>query len=113
VKRSSAAFKKKVGSDGEVARARSNDRTAEVAVKLMATSSSNDILSALAATDENLGDGHGPLLIKDNLGRTVIDSPDAWLQKPADVDFSDEVGEREWTFDAVDTSMNVGGTTTL
>src|SRR3990172_3302697 len=89
--RANPMFNTMVGSDGEGARAKSNDTSGSVTLTLMQTSLSNDALSALAALDETSGDGVGPLLIKDGLGRTLIQAESAWLEKPANAEFGREI----------------------
>jgi hypothetical protein len=97
------------GSDGEGYRAKSNDKSGTVTLTLLQTSASNDALSALAKLDEASGDGVGPLLIKDNSGRTLIAAESCWIEKPADAEFAREISNREWTLksDAIE-FLNAG-----
>lgn len=85
-----------VGSDGEGARAKSNDKSAEITLTLMQSSASNDLLSSLSRADELTGDGVGPLLVVDRSGRTLIEAATCWIQKPADGEFGREIANREW-----------------
>ncbi len=105
------AFTKQVGSDGEVARSRSNDNTASVTFTLMQTSFSNDALSALHNVDKNIpfGAGIGPLMIKDLNGSSLFSAPQAWITKNSDSEYAQEVGSREWTIDTGDMVALVGG----
>jgi hypothetical protein len=97
VARDNPSFNSIVGSDGEGARAKSNDRSATVTVTLVQTSDSNDALSAAMNLDELSGDGVGALMIKDNSGRTLVQAETAWLEKPADLEFAREITNREWS----------------
>lgn len=107
--RDNPSFNKMVGSDGEGARAKSNDTGGSVTLTLMQTSISNDALSALALLDETTGDGVGPLLIKDGLGRTLIQAESAWLEKPADAEFAREISNREWVIQSDNLQIFDGG----
>lgn len=94
----SDAFSDVVGTDGEVSRARSSDRRATVTIKLMQTSPTNDLFSAVATADEDTpgGAGVGALVIRDRNGTTVYRADEAWIQKRPDADFDRTVGPREW-----------------
>ena len=94
--RTNDTYQTVAGADGEAARAKSNDRSGTVTFTLMQTSAANDLLSALALADELTGDGVGPLLIKDLNGTTLVQAETAWVQKPANVEFGQEMSEREW-----------------
>ena len=85
-----------VGSDGEGARAKSNDKSGTITFTLLQTSLSNDLLSGLITLDELSGDGVGPFMIKDNSGRTLLTAESAWIEKPADSEFGREISNREW-----------------
>lgn len=103
------AFTKGSGSDGEGWRAKSNDKTAEMALTLLQTSASNDALSALATLDELSGDGVDPFLAKDNSGRTVVFAETVWLEKKSDLEFAREVTNREWPIHTDSLNVLVGG----
>lgn len=104
------AYTKRTGADGEVARVRSRNRSGSVTITLMATSASNDILSALARLDEETGQGVGEFMMKDTLGRTLIAAPNAWVAKVAPVEFGKEIGDREWLIEVDVLDVFVGGT---
>lgn len=109
VSRANDTWKKTVGATGEVVRSRNRDRTGTITFTLLQTSPSNLYLSGLNHKDEALGTGIVPVQVKDNLGTTVISAPQAWVLKPADVTYGDEVESREWTLDCADLDMLVGG----
>jgi len=96
VERDSDAFTKIVGADGEVSRSASADLSGTITITLLGTSSSNDILSALALADQISLSGEFPVLIKDELGTTLHTAPSAWIQKAATKEYAAEVGENEW-----------------
>jgi hypothetical protein len=97
--RSADSFTLHVGADGEAVRTRSSNRSGTVTVKLVQTSPSNDVLAAAAAGDELAGSGVGPLFVKDLGGRTLVAAQNAWVKKPAVVDFGADVADREWTLE--------------
>jgi hypothetical protein len=92
-------FTKKVGADGEVARVGNADQTDTVEMTLLQTSASNDTLNTFMLADMATGAGALPLQIKDKSGRSLHVWASAWIQKPAEVSYAKEVGNRVWTFD--------------
>lgn len=109
VTRAEKSFNLKVGTTGEAARARNRNRSGTVTFTLLQTSASNDALSSKLQEDELTGTGTGPLLVADNLGTTVINGDQCFLEKPADVEFGKEIQAREWTVVVPDLDMFVGG----
>jgi hypothetical protein len=109
VARNNPSYNMSIGSDGEGVRAKSNDRGGTVTLTLMQSSVSNDALSAVSLLDEASGDGIGPLLVKDNSGRTICGAETAWIQKPADSEFAREATTREWVFETDLLDVFIGG----
>ena len=107
--RNNDSFALTVGSDGEGARSKSNDKSGIVTLTLMQSSLSNDLLSAQALLDELSGDGIAPLLIKDLSGTTLVAAETAWIRKPSDVEFSKEITTREWIIETNALDIFVGG----
>ena len=75
------------GADGEVVRIKSNDRRGTITLTLIQSSSSNDIMSALAVSDEEANIGARPIFVKDGTGSTILMSAYGWIVKPADVTY--------------------------
>lgn len=98
VRRSTPSFTKKVGTDGEVTRSRTNDRTGEFEIHLMQGSDDNDWLSALFLLDENSenGAGVGALSCEDKNGTTLHFAANAWLTEWPEANFDREAGPRVW-----------------
>jgi hypothetical protein len=109
VERTSDTFTKVSGADGIVSRAKSNDRSGSLTLTLAQTSPSNDVLSALAVTDELTNLGVVPVLIKEVSGSTVIVSAFGWVKKPPMVEYGKEIVNREWVLDLADVDFGVGG----
>lgn len=105
------AFTSTVGSDGEVVRNRSNDYRATITVKLLQSSSSNDLLSAIYESDRlaRNGAGVGALMIKDNQGRAIYTASEAWIRKHPDISFDREATSREWVIEAAELIPFTGG----
>ena len=99
VSRNNDSFMLAIGSDGEAARAANADKSGTVTVTLMQTSPSNDDLSNLMNADELTNTGTGALFVKDASGRTLVSAVEAWIRKPADVEFAREITGREWVFE--------------
>lgn len=111
-KRDEDSYKKKVGATGSVARAKIRNKGASVAVTLMMTSPTNALLSAVHLLGESVPPTNldqGPLMIKDLLGGTLCHAKVAWIKKVSDVEFSDDIVGREWTFDCESLDMVIGG----
>ena len=107
--RDEATWSKKTGADGETARNKTNNRAGKFTLTLMASSDSNDVLSALAILDELNNDGVFPIVIKDLLGRTVCAAGQAWITMPAKIEAGKELGDREWVIDSGPIEFFVGG----
>jgi hypothetical protein len=93
------AFSDVAGTDGEVARSKTNDRRATVEIILMSTSPTNDLLSAVHLADINTpgGAGVGAFLVTDLNGTSLFTAGNAWVQKAPDVTYGREANERTWT----------------
>jgi hypothetical protein len=104
-------FTLSVGTSGDACRAKSNNKSARVTLTLMQSSASNDLLTAVMAADlvSPNGDGIGPFIMKDNTGRTAYTAQNMWIVKAPTVDFSREVGSREWVFETDAMIAYVGG----
>jgi len=90
-------FLKVVGADGELARSLNPNDATVVTIKLIQTSKSNALLSALLQLDKATG-GRSPqvLLIKDRSGFTLNAFPTAWIVKPPDQPLDKQATSREW-----------------
>ena len=98
------------GADGEVARARSNDGRAQIAITLMQTSDSNDYLSGLYNADRAGNTGVRAMsIVERGSGRTIIASASAWVARLPDVGYSKGVETREWRIDTAGMAWFIGG----
>lgn len=116
VQRDQDAYKKKVGANGDVARAKVRDKSGSVVVTLLMTSPTNALLSQVHQLGEQnppTGLDCGPIQVQDLLGGTTCHAKVAWIKKVANVEFGDEILAREWTFDceSIDIVLGNGGTT--
>lgn len=93
---------KKVGCDGEIARAVSPDGTAKVKIALLQTSDSNSYFSQKVDEDRETGDGMFPLLIKDLKGGLVFSTEAAWCTKKASATRGKDTNNREWEIETGD-----------
>ena len=108
-------FTDKIGAEGEVARAKTNDHRATIKIKLMQTSSGHALLSVLRQVDINNpnGAGVGAFLVRDRGGSLVAHAEHAWIQKPPSPGLGREVGEWEWTLRAADMDLQFPGSPAL
>lgn len=110
IARNSDAFSLQVGSDGEAARSKSNDRSGRMTIRLLQTSPSNDILSAFALADEvTPGGAVVPFACKDLNGGSLHTAQTGWIVKKSDADYVVEAGEREWILETDDLKHTVAG----
>ncbi len=111
VEQTSEDFTMVVGTDGEVTRSKTNDRTAKVTVRLMQTSDGNAALSALNAKDlaQSNGAGVGSFLVKDRTSGTIkYTASSCWISKPPSVSFDKTATAREWEITVGDLSRQDG-----
>jgi hypothetical protein len=109
VSRNSDSFTLAVGSDGEAARSKSNDRSGRVVVNLMQTSLTNTLLSQQQLIDELTGNAVKPFLMKDIRGTSLYQAEAMWIVKPPDGSYAQEIESREWTFETGNLYMRTGG----
>ena len=112
-KRTSATFTTQIGASGEVARTKSNDRRGEITFTTLASSSTNDALSALALLDEQTGAGVGAFQLQDANGTTLLHAANAWVSKYPDTELGKELGETEWMISCDSLDVFRGGTSTV
>jgi len=109
VERENDTFTKQSGADGQVARAKTNDKTGMLTVTLQQTSLSNDTLSAIMKLDETTGNGVVPISLTDKRGTTKMIAAQGWIRKPPVIEEAKEVSSREWTIDLANMEVFVGG----
>lgn len=115
VEQVSDGFSDVAGTDGEVARSKSNDRRATATIKLLQTSSSNLPLSALHNSDLNApgGAGVGSFLMQDLEGATLVSGLQAWIVKFPDNSMDRTAKSREWQIRIASVDRVEGGNIVL
>lgn len=98
-----------VGAGGEATRSRSRNKSGTVTLTLMASSQSNDILSAVALADELSGTGVSPLFVKEFNGTTLVMAQNAWIKKLPTMERAKEAGTVEWVFECEAVDLLLGG----
>ena len=96
---------KKVGCDGEIARAVSPDNTYKVKIVLLQTSNSSSFFSKMADLDRDTGEGMFPILIKDLKGGQVFSTEAAWVVRKSPVNRGKDTNNREWELDTGDGAL--------
>lgn len=109
VERNEDGFTLTVGAAGEAVRTKSNNHSGKVTVTLLASSQSNDFLSAIAVADELAGTGVAPLFGKEFNGTTTFAACNAWVQKIPNIERAKEEGTVQWVFECADLEMFNGG----
>lgn len=107
--RASPNWEKYVGVYGEGARCRKRDKSGMIKFKTMSTSPINDILSDIATTDEDTGEGQGVFGGVDGNGTTVLNASSAWITKWPSKEFADTISELEWELECIDLDLFLGG----
>jgi len=92
------AFTEVVGTDGEVARSKTNDRRVKVTLKLLQTSAANAQLSAIHQRDLNSpnGAGVGTFSMVDLFGGSLCEGDQAWIVKYPDSSLDRSAKSRDW-----------------
>lgn len=104
-----------VGTNGEVAVSRTNDRRATVTIILLQTAAANEglsILSNLFKLSPNSAGAIQPFLARDQNGLSKYGSQNAWVMKPPDVSFDRTAQSREWQIGCANLVRNDGGNNT-
>lgn len=99
----------KVGMDGDVTRAVGTNRCCEITIRLLQSSPSNDVLSALIGLDTLTGGRLIAITVQDVLSRDLFVSPQSWLSARPTVTYAREASEREWKFVGLPSVWNLGG----
>lgn len=111
IKRKTASFESKVGSQGDVVRTRLADKRTDIEFELLQSSMSNVILSALVYADENpgsiAGTGPWPIDVFDAVSGSTYQAAQAWIVKPADAEFADKAGARKWAIECAELNAMV------
>lgn len=108
VERNEDSFALVVGSDGEGARARSNNNSGRATITLLQSSLTNTLFSQQIALDESTGSGVLALLIKDQRGNSLYQAETAWLVKPSAASYGNEIENREWIIETDSMQVLVG-----
>lgn len=90
------SWTKKVGADGEVVRAMSNDNTHTVTFTLQQSSESNKYLSNCKNMDKLTGQGMQSLSITDLNGETLFFWQQAWISTDPTYEYAKEATDRQW-----------------
>lgn len=111
ITKESDAFSSVVGTDGDVARSKTNDRRATIEIILMQTSPTNDLLSAIHQADLNTpgGAGVGAFLVVDLNGTSLYSAGNCWIKRAPDPAFGREAQERTWTLECDELIEFTGG----
>lgn len=94
----SELFTMKAGSDGEVTRSKSNDRSGKCTLTFLNTSESHKVLTALyneAEASPN-GDDIAPLQVRSRSTGLAYHAERAWISKHPPISFGKEVGDVAW-----------------
>ncbi len=109
VERNEDAWSLLVGADGEATRAKSNNRSGRVTIRLLQTSESNAILNDFAKADDLADAGAQALFIKDNSGNSLYSAEQAWIVKMPAATHGNEAGTREWVLETDNLVINEAG----
>lgn len=106
IERASDDYTMQVGSDGEGARSKQNNKSGSITLTLMRGADSNLYLQGLYLADEVSGAGAVPVVIADLRGSMVAGTTAGWIKKLPGGTFGRDNGTVEWVFDT--TSLEIG-----
>lgn len=109
VERDADAFTKHVGTTGEVARSKSNNKCGKITVHLMQTSADNGYLSELMQADEKVNGGIVPIMIRDQNGNDLVVVREGWVQKAPTMSRKREIQSQAWVLDCGPMEKFLGG----
>lgn len=92
-------FTKLVGAKGDVARSQTADNSCTITIKLLQTSKSNKLLTALFLADKLSGAGVLPMVINDKEINETYTINNAWIMKQPTVIRGQNVNITEWVFE--------------
>lgn len=107
----SESFGDVVGVTGEVSRSKNMDRRAKLTIKLMQTSDSNDLFSAVY-TSSRLGSNGADiaaLRVEDLNGRLVISGPECWIMDTPKAEYGKTASAYEWVIRIANAEAFFGG----
>ena len=109
ISKETSPFTTKVTADGVVSRNFTNSQVYNVTLTLHSASAANDVLTRLWLIDEATQRGKFSVLIKDPLGTSLFHSNIGWVSSTPQMDFGDEISNREWTITCTQATINYGG----
>ena len=91
------------GTDGAIARSKTNDFTCDITVNLLQTNAANAALSLLFAADANQpnGAGIGSFVLLDLQGTTLVTCAASWIKKLPDITLDRGATGRSWEIKGV------------
>lgn len=100
-----------IGSDLSNARVVRANKASSITLSLHQASSSTDVLSQLLANDEETRDETWlfSVTIKDNIGRSLFYSPQAFIGNSPDATYSTSIENRDWMIQCVSLTNMQGG----
>lgn len=106
--RNEVGFSQSVGASGEVCRNKMGNKTGTIKLRLLQSSSQNDVLSEYALLDDTVGGQVYPIAVRDLSGTSLAEGEKAYIQKIPKLDRAKEIGSTEWIF-LVDNIMIFNG----
>lgn len=115
IERNSDTFELYTGADDTNTRIYKANTSATFTIPLQQTSNSNDILTALYVNDKNTRDSSGlfSITVKDNSGRSVFFSEEAYIAVVPNASFGNAMELREWVIHGVRLETYIGGNSKL
>lgn len=111
VTRQSPSFEIIKGIRGHHSRRKTDDTSAVVQIAMLQTSFSNEVLSSFLVDDINKGTGRLSIFINDGMGRTLFSSNTGFIEGFPEVGFQEEIGDRVWVIQCLESELYVGGNT--
>jgi hypothetical protein len=108
VRRNHPSYKIAEGIRNKNTRVRVGNTAASVEIVLAQTSPTNNIFSQIVELDEVYGTARIEVMIKDTLTGEMFSSTEAFLEKPADLEFDGDITERIWRMSCLSSQSKAG-----
>lgn len=109
IAKDSAMYSSRESADGKITRNYKKSSLYNVSLTLASTSDSNQLLTYTSELDVLTQMGKFPLIIKDQLGGTLLFSLTSWIESLPESDFSTSVEGRTWQIKCSQAVFNIGG----
>lgn len=96
------SFRNIQGIRGKNTRNRVGNTATTLKLVIPQTNILNSVLREIVTIDEATGNGRVAIMLRDNTGIELFQTNNAYFERPANLDFKEDVSPREWTIHCMD-----------